>query len=362
MKTSILTYLLIFLSIAAQSSPILKIEFNDIVSGKVFLINTQKAFADTLFINDGKVTYEVKLTYPTLFHFIVDGYNNSRPLELILSNQLTDIKFESYKVVSENSIDEEYPNNPIFISDPNNNNAFFDFLTTWKTFYNTIQNLSQNDSAEQLEKRKKSYHTFLSDTKQIIEKNSGQYVSVNVIDFLLRNNLLQFETLQSYYNLLSSSIKESYLGFKIGEKSGKAGNLQADQPAPEIELLDLEGQKYNFESLKGKNVLLHFWSSTCAPCIKEAPELLKLQESNTENLTIINISLDTDESKWKNGIEKAGIIEMINVCDLQGYNSATAKSFDVSFIPVYYLIDANGIISLKGTLNQIKEKVENGMP
>ncbi|UZR98233.1 TlpA family protein disulfide reductase [Chondrinema litorale] len=362
MKTSILTSLLILLSLAAHSSPILTIEFDDIKSGNIFLINVQKELADTLSIKNGKVTYEAKIAAPTFFYLIVDGYNNTRPLELVLSSQLTEMNFESYKVVGENTVDEAYPNNPIFISDPNNNIAFFEFLSSWKSFYNTIQALSENNSEEQLEKRKNTYHTFLSDNKQIIEKNSDKYVSANIIDFLLSNNLLQFETLQTYYDLLSTKVKESYLGFKIGEKSGKAGYFQPGKPAPEITLVDMQGKKYNLQSLKGKSVLLHFWSSSCAPCIKEAPDLLKLQQGNTENLVVINFSLDTDDSKWKKGIERAGIEEMINVCDLQAYNSVTAKSFDVTFIPVYYLIDANGNISLKGTLRQITEKIKENMP
>ena len=362
MKISILTSLLILLSLAAQTSPVLKIKFDDIESGNIFLINVQKELTDTLSINNGKVTYEAKIAAPTFFYLIVDGYNNTRPLELVLSSQLTEMKFESYKVVGENTVDEAYPNSPIFISDPNNNIAFFEFLSHWKSFYNTIQALSENDSEEQLEKRKNTYHTFLSANKQIIKKNSDQYVSAKMIDFLLNNNLLQFETLQTYYDLLSPKVKESYLGFKIGEKSGKAGHLQPGKPAPEIALIDMQGKKYSLQSLKGKNVILHFWSSSCAPCIKEAPDLLKLQQGNTENLVVINLSLDTDNSKWKKGIERAGIEEMINVCDLQGYNSVTAKSFDVTFIPVYYLIDANGNISLKGTLNQITEKIKENMP
>ena len=68
MKISILTSLLILLSLAAQTSPVLKIKFDDIESGNIFLINVQKELTDTLSINDGKVTYEAKIAAPTFFY------------------------------------------------------------------------------------------------------------------------------------------------------------------------------------------------------------------------------------------------------------------------------------------------------
>jgi thiol-disulfide isomerase/thioredoxin len=362
MKNLILTTLLILFSLAFQSQSNLKIEFNDINTGRIFLKNTQKELSDTLLINNGSVTYDAMIPTPTLFYFIVDGYNNQRPLELVLSDQLTEMKFNTFKMVDGNSINEAYPNSPVFGSDPNNNTSFYEFFYNWKDFYNTIQKLSENDSPEQMEKRKNTYHSFLLQIKEIIENNSDQYVSAIIIDFLLRNNLLQIETLQDYYNILNSTVKESYLGLKVGEKAGTAGRLRPGEPAPGFELTDAEGKNYNLLNLNGKNVLLHFWSSSCAPCIKEAPDLLKLSRNYADNLVVINISLDTDKVRWEKGIEKATIGDMINVCDLQGLNSLTAKTFDITFIPAYYLIDANGNISMKGTLEQVAKKIKNGMP
>ncbi|MBL3658138.1 TlpA family protein disulfide reductase [Fulvivirga sediminis] len=362
MTNFILTATLILFSLSVQSQPNLSLKFDDIASGKVFLINKQNELIDTLLINSGNVTYDAIIPTPTLFYLIVDGYNTKRPLPLVLSDQLTEIEFKNFKEINENSVNEAYPNRPFFVLDPNNNAAFYEFLSNWKHFYNLIEKLSENDSPEQLEKRKNAYDSFLSQNKQIIKSNSDQYISAIIIDFLLRNNLLQIETLQEYYDELSLSVKGSYMGFKIGEKAGNAGRLQPGQPAPLFELTDSEGKNYNQQSLTGKNVLLHFWSSSCAPCIKEAPDLLKLSRDYANNLVVINISLDTDNERWITGIEKAGIGHMINVCDMQGLNSVIAKSYDVTFIPVYYLIDTNGNISLKGTLEQVTEKAKNGMP
>ncbi|WP_262420286.1 TlpA family protein disulfide reductase [Flagellimonas meishanensis] len=42
------------------------------------------------------------------------------------------------------------------------------------------------------------------------------------------------------------------------------------------ELIDLKGNGYNFESTKGKVVVLNFWATWCPPCVAELPSLDKL--------------------------------------------------------------------------------------
>ena len=47
---------------------------------------------------------------------------------------------------------------------------------------------------------------------------------------------------------------------------------------------------------QGKVVLINFWATWCAPCVKEIPEIVKLQEKYKERgLRVIAISLDEPE-------------------------------------------------------------------
>jgi thiol-disulfide isomerase/thioredoxin len=101
--------------------------------------------------------------------------------------------------------------------------------------------------------------------------------------------------------------------------------------------------------------LLHFWNSSCAPCITEAPTLLQLSRRYRDVLTTINVSNDPDRQSWRKGIRNAGIGKMINVLDS---NSVTCKKYSINVIPAYYLIDERQNLLLKGSLEEVAAALE----
>lgn len=69
----------------------------------------------------------------------------------------------------------------------------------------------------------------------------------------------------------------------------------AQDAAPELTLKDLAGADQSLASLKGKVVLVNFWATWCAPCRKEMPSLVKLQEDyGAKGLQIVAITVDTE--------------------------------------------------------------------
>lgn len=68
--------------------------------------------------------------------------------------------------------------------------------------------------------------------------------------------------------------------------------------------------------------------------------------------------MDTDLNKWKKGIERAGLDKMKNICDFQGHNSKVVQDYAINVVPTYYLIDEDGNIMMKGSLNQMIEGIK----
>ncbi len=61
---------------------------------------------------------------------------------------------------------------------------------------------------------------------------------------------------------------------------------------------DINGNLLKSESLIGKVIVLNFWSTSCAPCIKEMPQLNKLVEK-MKNKDIVFIGLASNTNKQK---------------------------------------------------------------
>ncbi|PWJ43234.1 TlpA family protein disulfide reductase [Sediminitomix flava] len=334
-------FLIIMCSLICCKTHNLEVTIENDYTGKAYLYNTKTTKTDTIAMSANR--FSIDLIYskePTLYYLIFEGINDmSYPISLVLSDQQTQVAFKALKKVDIQSqnIKDLYPNRPQFASDPNRNEAFYHFLDLWVAFSNNVMNPKLN-----LIERKGLYNDFINQSEIIIKKNKHSVISAFITEYLMRNNLIQLEQTQHFYELLEPQVQLSTLGQKIKREVGFEENTKA----PSFSITDYRGDQYSLEKLKGRKVLLHFWSSTCAPCIKETPQLLRLAEENKE-LVIINVSLDIDKEKWISAMEKFGIVNMINHCDLNGPNGQLASDFQIKSIPANYLIDEEGNIQLK---------------
>src|SRR5260370_42631323 len=105
-----------------------------------------------------------------------------------------------------------------------------------------------------------------------------------------------------YANRLASSRLASLLPnleSRIEVKSDPPTNSAAApetgifEPAPQVELSSLDGQRLKLSSFHGRVVLLNFWATWCAPCRAEIPELNVLQHDlEARGLTVVGVSWD----------------------------------------------------------------------
>jgi peroxiredoxin len=66
------------------------------------------------------------------------------------------------------------------------------------------------------------------------------------------------------------------------------------EEAPDFTLPTLDGDSVTLSELRGdKVVLIDFWSTTCDPCLREMPELVKLyKEKKSQGFTVLAITID----------------------------------------------------------------------
>jgi len=120
--------------------------------------------------------------------------------------------------------------------------------------------------------------------------------------------------------------------------------------SPDIILPNHNGREIALSSLRGKIVLIQFWSAKDRISRIQNHALIELYSKyKSKGLEIYQVSIDTDRSFWLNAIEQDGL-SWINVGDMMGSNSAL-HMYNVQEIPSNYILDREGIIvgkDLKG--------------
>lgn len=115
----------------------------------------------------------------------------------------------------------------------------------------------------------------------------------------------------------------------------------AGTPFPEsVALYDLNGQKVDFSKYRGRYVYIDLWASWCIPCIKEIPHLKQLEADlkDNPNVTFLSISMDTNETAWKNKVKQLGLEGDL----LINKDNKLGESLNVSGIPFFLIYDREG--------------------
>lgn len=103
--------------------------------------------------------------------------------------------------------------------------------------------------------------------------------------------------------------------------------LQPGEEAVDTDFFDMDGNTHHLSELRGRYVLLDFWSLSCGPCHTAEPEMREVYESLNGKLEIVGINLDSpsgwrksERSKklvwqnWSDGKMRKGGIETL-YCD-----------------------------------------------
>ena len=211
---------------------------------------------------------------------------------------------------------------------------------------NQYWSLPEEDTEKRLSLRteKEKIEQAITDTDvNYIKENPDEFYSVITLRNLMKYTIpkaltkelfesLSAENQSTKYGIMVRKFLELSTDFKIGDK------------AANFELQDLNGNLIGLNSFKNKYILLDFWSSNCGPCLIDNPILLKNYKTYRDRgFEIVGISLDKNRDDWEKSVKRDSMI-WPTVSDLKGFDGDLPITYNVYFIPTYYLIDPNGII------------------
>jgi thiol-disulfide isomerase/thioredoxin len=119
----------------------------------------------------------------------------------------------------------------------------------------------------------------------------------------------------------------------------------AGEKAPDFTFQDVNGKEYTLSAFRGKVVYVDIWATWCGWCIKEIPDLKKLEEEykNRSDMVFIGISVDkvTDAEKWKKFLKTKGLSGIQLFAEPKA-DEMLRKPYKISGIPRFILIGKDG--------------------
>ncbi len=191
---------------------------------------------------------------------------------------------------------------------------------------------------------------FAQNLNQRLEYLKGQ--KVNQTWLMLFGELvkpLQYEKVDS---LFAANVKQTFEALPAKYRDSEWGEIARASIYPpkvvaigeqfvDATLYDVNGNEHTLSELKGKYILLDFWSLGCGPCVASFSEAERLAEHYADKLAIVGISKD-DEKVWRAFVKERGLKG--NHWNELSEEEFLAKTYGVKGIPSYVLISPTGVV------------------
>lgn len=172
----------------------------------------------------------------------------------------------------------------------------------------------------------------------------------------------EIERVREELEYFDAEAKESPIYERIDKTLTRAAGSVIGATAPDFSGTTPEGETVELKDLRGKYVLVDFWSSTCTWCRAETPNIRKVYETfKSDRFTVLGVSQDSSREPWIHAMEedKTTWPQILLEADKIGIVN---RDYNVQGIPLILLVDPEGKIlarDLRG--DAIYEAVEEAL-
>ena len=268
-------------------------------------------------------------------------YSHSNKDSLIQAHAF-DVSFEIYVQNKNVTV-----NIPLFIIYNNQHNIFMSRLALYAT---------TQYKGEQIAVSPAGIYNSFQNIQLALTNNLKKGEKVDEDDIFKRDEYIEIEG--EIYKILGVNLKKFALVLeKIELSKTQLFSAQAGhKPYP------FQGEEFtsksiiSLESLKGKYVLLDFWSVTCGPCIAEFPHLKELySKTDSEKFEIIGIVGHSTSDRLKKALEQHEITWPQILSD---DTNKIIENYGIGSYPTTLLIDPEGVVVVKNLRGkELEEKV-----
>lgn len=163
-----------------------------------------------------------------------------------------------------------------------------------------------------------------------------------------------------YLSLISCCLLISANSSAIDQINPGVKMLDSANVPDSVIFFDEKEKKYSLDQFEGKTILLVFWATWCASCVKEMPDLDILQKDFRKlPFEIIPISEDHQGVKIVEEYYKNYDIRYLPI--YHDFKNQLFKAFSIIGLPTAILVDPNGkmLVSFVGDINWYNEEIRN---
>lgn len=120
----------------------------------------------------------------------------------------------------------------------------------------------------------------------------------------------------------------------------------ADRLAPDFTLPDMKGQMVSLSSLRGKVVVLNFWTKTCGPCLEEMPDLAELTRvlRTRSDVAVLAVSIDDGPQDVTQTLHSVLREDPPFPVLFDSESKVVKGKYGTSLFPETWIIDKRGVI------------------
>lgn len=329
------------------------------------LVLSNKDFADTAVLSDGKVKFEGLIQTPdnvTLYGKLQG--KKSRLSYFFLENCVNNV-----------DIALEHGEKPVvavkggrYMTVQDSLGAIMSNLLEKSNFAELEKEYAEcNDKAKKAEMYKNLSKIYM-EADSVYSEAVMNYVDANptgmysLIYTLRKVKNIPMEVLDA--KVLAFQAVPEYAGNKNLEKLLKIAQtlkaVQVGNKVPDFVQEDPDGNPVRFSDIYSKNkiTMIDFWASWCGPCRAFNPTLVKMYDKyHSKGFEIFGVSFDSDKEAWLKCVEAEKLV-WPQVSDLKGWQNAASDIFYIKAIPANLIVDNNGIIlAYDMNRNEIEEFV-----
>lgn len=199
--------------------------------------------------------------------------------------------------------------------------------------------------AASVDKEENLYLQLLDVAKQDFYGKELNYYQSEVITWAFKKK--DFDKIEDSYYEFTKTNPYPQLEDKVMSVYHEAKKYAEGTQAPSFTIKGLEGEDISLNNYDGKVVFLNFWASWCKPCMTKMVEMQPVVEDlEKKGIVFLNISLDRKKETWQNTLSKNNF-KGIHALSDGSANTDITRSYQVSVLPHYFIINKNGAFAEK---------------